>query len=113
MPVSRTILLGLVCVYLAGCATLSREAKKQNISTTLDPKLVEGMTLMKDWPIRGSFGWGPSDIASLTANDLATKDGYSNTVVLVELVDPGHVVGNNSYGRGAIWKVSIYKPKTE
>ncbi len=113
MPVFRTILLGLVCVCLAGCVTLSREAKAQNIGTALDPKLVQGMTLIKDWSTHGGFGRGPSEIACLTADNLAKEGGYSNTVVLVELEDPGRVVGKNTYGRGAIWKVSIYKPKTE
>lgn len=91
----------------------SRQAKDQNIRTATDAKAVEGMTLVKSWTARSRYGWGPSDIVHKTANHLATQEGYSNTVVLIEMVDPGHVIGNQPYGRGAAWKMSIYKAEKD
>ena len=111
MSAFRAFLLCLGCVCLAGCITLSRQAKDQNIRTAPDAKSVEGMTMVKSWTTRGGFGWGPSDIASKVANNMAKQEGYSNTVVLIELVDPGQAVKGNEYGRGAIWKVSVYRPQ--
>ena len=111
MSVFRAFLLCLICVFLAGCITQSRQAREQNIRTAPDAKSVEGMTLVKSWNTQGGFGWGPSDIASKVANNLAKQGGYSNTVVLIELVDPGHAVKGNEYGRGAVWKVSVYRPQ--
>ena len=110
MSVSRALLLCLVCFGVTGCIGASRQAKEQNIRTATDAKQVEGMTLVKSWTAKGRYGWGPSDIVNRTANYLATKGGHANAVVLIEMVDPGHVIGDQPYGRGAVWKVSIYKP---
>ena len=111
MSVVRTFLMCLVCLCLAGCFSLSRQAKEQNIRTAPDAKAVEGMTLVKSWETRGGFGYGPSDIASKVANNIAKQGGYSNTVVLIELIDPGNALRGNEYGRGAVWKVSLYRPE--
>jgi len=110
MSVSRVLLLCLACFCVAGCITASRQAKEQNIRTATDAKEVEGMTLVKSWTVKGDYGWGPSDRAHKTANYLATQQGHANSVVLIELVDPGHVIGDQPFGRGAVWKMSIYKP---
>ena len=109
MSVSRALLLCLACFCVAGCISSSRQAKEQNIRTATDAKDVEGMTLVKSWTARGGYGWGPTDMVHKTANHLATQEGYANTVVLIEMVDPGHVIGDQTYGRGAVWKMSIYK----
>lgn len=103
------LMVAILCSFCTGCAsTLSQRARDQNIRVVTHLKLVEGMTFIDGYTTQAGWIWGPNEIGNMAAND-AAESGYSNVVVLVELVDPGQAGGQYSVGRQAVWKISIYQ----
>lgn len=105
---TRLLVFLTLLAICPGCASLSEQARRNNIRVVTHPNLINGMDFVTGYTTQSGYMWGPEDIGNMAAND-AAKAGYRDVFVFVELVDPGETGGQYSYGRLAMWRISIYR----
>ena len=104
------------CIFLAtvtfvGCSSiLSQQAIDRNIRVVTHPQSVAGMRFVDGYISSAGTIWGHESIGNMAAND-AAKKGWSDIVILVELVYPGELPGVGAFeiGRQAAWRISFYR----
>lgn len=95
-------------VFATSCATVSSQAKSANITYVTHPRMVEGRTFKAGYSMMESPIYDISYVGVKAVNS-AAKDGWSNCVILVELISPGQIGNQFAPGRAHQYMISIYR----
>jgi|TARA_Y100000294_G_C8270776_1_gene222723 hypothetical protein len=91
---------------------LSQEAIDANIKVVYHPGYVEGMTFVSGTTTTAGSLYSVYEIGNAVGNE-AYKKGYSNIVILVEVLSPGQlnpVLGTNTFiSEQGTYRIGIYK----
>ena len=102
------VLLSCFSVMLASCATLSTRAQEANIRVVTHSGMIEGMDFVSGYSTTAGSAYTMQQVGNMAAND-AAKNGWSNCVILVELLSAGQYGGSYGASRPGQYKISIYR----
>jgi len=109
MKIIKICILVLFSVLVYNCVSMSDAYKEANIRIATHPLEVQGMTFVTGDTKQVGTGWSLYEVGIQAANYYA-KAGYTNVIVLVELIQQGQT-NFSGYGgsspnvvRASVWR---------